>query len=151
LARRSNRSPIANLTPARSCRHPVRACVPRGVGYTPGRRVQAGRPCPARTVRTRRWRMSFRSGELIRLAMTLLTLLALSARGPAHAEDWPCWRGPHRDGIARETGLLKEWPKDGPRQLWRAALSGGFSTVAVAEGRLFTQTKEKNQEVVVCL
>jgi outer membrane protein assembly factor BamB len=46
---------------------------------------------------------------------------------------------------------LTEWPKDGPRQLWKAPLSGGFSSVAVVDGRVFTQTKEKNQEVVVCL
>jgi outer membrane protein assembly factor BamB len=67
------------------------------------------------------------------------------------AEDWPRWRGPRLDGISRETGLLKNWPKDGPRQLWKAPLSGGFSAVAVVDGRLFTQTKEKNQEVVLCL
>jgi outer membrane protein assembly factor BamB len=47
--------------------------------------------------------------------------------------------------------LLKKWPKDGPRRLWKADLSGGFSSVVVADGRLFTLTKEKNQEVVVCL
>jgi outer membrane protein assembly factor BamB len=67
------------------------------------------------------------------------------------AEDWPRWRGPHLDGILRETGLLKAWPADGPRRLWKAELSGGFSTVVVSDGRVFTQTKEKNQEVVVCL
>jgi len=50
-----------------------------------------------------------------------------------------------------ETGLLKEWPTDGPKQVWKKALSGGFSSVVVAEGKLFTQTKERNQEVVLCL
>jgi outer membrane protein assembly factor BamB len=95
--------------------------------------------------------MSFRPGNLIRLVTTLLVFLASSAGRPARAEDWPCWRGPRRDGIARETGLLKEWPTSGPRQLWRAELSGGFSSVVVADGRVFTQTKEKNQEVVVSL
>src|SRR5262245_16856558 len=80
-----------------------------------------------------------------------ITLLAASLAGSAKAEDWPCWRGPHRDGISREAGLLQEWPKGGPKQLWRADLSGGFSSVVVADGRLFTMTKEKNQEVVVCL
>jgi outer membrane protein assembly factor BamB len=69
----------------------------------------------------------------------------------AKADDWPRWRGPRQDGISQETGLLKKWPKDGPRQLWKTDLSGGFSAVVVAGGRLFTQTKEKNQEVVVCL
>ena len=38
----------------------------------------------------------------------------------AGADDWPAWRGPNRDGICREKGLLKEWPKDGPE----AALEG---------------------------
>jgi outer membrane protein assembly factor BamB len=46
---------------------------------------------------------------------------------------------------------LREWPKDGPKQLWKKALSGGFSSVVVADGKLFTQTKEKNQETVLCL
>jgi outer membrane protein assembly factor BamB len=46
---------------------------------------------------------------------------------------------------------LTEWPSDGPRQLWQAKLSSGFSSVAVVDGRVFTQTKEKDQEVVVCL
>jgi outer membrane protein assembly factor BamB len=88
--------------------------------------------------------------NLIRL-VTLLTCLAAAAGTSARAEDWPCWRGPRRDGINRETGLLTKWPARGPRQLWRAELSGGFSSIVVADGRLFTQTKHKNQEVVVCL
>ena len=28
--------------------------------------------------------------------------------------DWPQWRGPNRDGISKETGLLKQWPEAGP-------------------------------------
>ena len=86
----------------------------------------------------------------IRLVTTIVTFLAAFAACP-YAEDWPRWRGPRLDGISRETGLLTEWPKSGPRQLWKINLSGGFSTVAVADGRVFTQTKEGNQEVVVCL
>jgi outer membrane protein assembly factor BamB len=78
-------------------------------------------------------------------------LLAATCPHAAQAEDWPRWRGPYQDGIARERGLLKTWPKAGPRQLWRIALSGGFSSVVVADGRLFTQTKKNNQEIVLCL
>jgi outer membrane protein assembly factor BamB len=71
---------------------------------------------------------------------------------PASVEDWPCWRGPRADGISRETGLLKTWPKEGPRVLWQAQLSGGYSAVAVAQGRLYTHTaKDKKEEIVVCL
>lgn len=91
---------------------------------------------------------SDRTIALVTLASSLLTAITGTS---AHAEDWPRWRGPRLDGISRESELLKEWPMGGPRQLWKAELSGGFSSVVVAEGRVFTQTKEKNQEVVVCL
>jgi outer membrane protein assembly factor BamB len=46
---------------------------------------------------------------------------------------------------------MKTWPKDGPRLLWRVALGGGFSSVVVGDGRLFAQTKDKNEEVDLCL
>jgi outer membrane protein assembly factor BamB len=95
--------------------------------------------------------MPHRLGSTIGLIATVVAFYATSSYRLAKAEDWPCWRGPRGDGISRETGLLKEWPSDGLKQLWKADLSGGFSSVAVVDGRLFTQTKEKNQEVVVCL
>jgi len=82
------------------------------------------------------------------MAVSFLPVIACL---PARAEDWPRWRGPRQDGISQETELLKEWPNGGPRQLWKAQLSGGFSSVVVADGRVFTQTKEKNEEIVVCL
>jgi outer membrane protein assembly factor BamB len=71
---------------------------------------------------------------------------------PAQAEDWPRWRGPRLDGISQEAAILTQWPADGPKRLWRAGLSGGFSSFAVAEGSLFTLTreKEKKQEVILC-
>ena len=55
------------------------------------------------------------------------------------SSDWPSWRGPNRDGISRETGLLKSWPADGPQELWRTnGFGGGFSSLTIADGRLFT-------------
>lgn len=54
-------------------------------------------------------------------------------------DDWPQWRGPNRDGISRETGLLKSWPEGGPPLAWRAQGAGeGYSSFAVAGGRLYT-------------
>jgi outer membrane protein assembly factor BamB len=51
----------------------------------------------------------------------------------AFATDWPQWRGPHRDGISDETGLLKEWPKGGPKLLWQLKdVGSGYGTPAVA-------------------
>ncbi len=58
----------------------------------------------------------------------------------ADAGEWPGWRGPKRDGASTETGLLAEWPKDGPRLVWTAVgAGGGYSTVSLAGGKLFTQ------------
>jgi outer membrane protein assembly factor BamB len=88
-----------------------------------------------------------RSTQLLLTAMAFLTTFDARVR----AEDWMCWRGPHHDGISRETGLLPEWPKEGPKQLWKVDLSGGFSAPVVAGGKVFTLTKEKNQEIVLCL
>jgi hypothetical protein len=65
------------------------------------------------------------------IAICAYALLGVEA---SRAGDWPNWRGPHHDGISRETGLLKSWPKDGPKVLWSAALTGGYSSVAVADG-----------------
>ncbi len=83
------------------------------------------------------------------LNLSLLGLVFLVS--PARGDDWPNWRGPHHDGISRETGLLTSWPKEGPKILWKVELPGGYSSVVVAQGRLFTQSKIKNEETVLCL
>jgi len=54
------------------------------------------------------------------------------------ANDWPQWRGPQRNGISAETGLLKEWPKDGPSLAWKATDAGtGYATPSVVCDRLY--------------
>jgi outer membrane protein assembly factor BamB len=64
--------------------------------------------------------------------------LLLAASGGARGADWPQFRGPDRDGVSKETGLLASWPKDGPRKLWTAENLGlGFGTPSVAGGRIF--------------
>ncbi len=57
---------------------------------------------------------------------------------PLAAADWPQWRGPHRDGHSSETGLLQEWPKDGPKLLWQVTNCGsGFSTPSVVGDAIY--------------
>ena len=51
------------------------------------------------------------------LALGILSL-ALLAPPPAAALDWPQWRGPDRTDVSQETGLLKQWPEGGPKQVW---------------------------------
>jgi outer membrane protein assembly factor BamB len=54
------------------------------------------------------------------------------------AADWPQWRGPSRDGISQETGLLKEWPAGGPKLLWQVKdIGDGFGSPAVVGNWLF--------------
>ena len=53
--------------------------------------------------------------------------------------DWPQWRGPNRDGRSAETGLLTEWPANGPPLAWKAGGAGtGYSSMSTAAGRLYT-------------
>ena len=55
------------------------------------------------------------------------------------AADWNQWRGPNRDGLSAETGLLKEWPKSGPPLVWKATgLGAGFSSISISGQRIFT-------------
>jgi outer membrane protein assembly factor BamB len=54
------------------------------------------------------------------------------------AADWPQWRGPERNGISQETGLLKEWPEGGPKLVWQVKDIGqGYSTPAIVGERLY--------------
>ena len=65
-------------------------------------------------------------------------------------DDWPQWRGPRRDGVSTETGLLRAWPAGGPRLAWQARGAGdGYSSFAVAGGRIFTLGARGNTEYVV--
>lgn len=66
--------------------------------------------------------------------------------------DWPQWRGPNRDGITKETGLLKQWPDGGPKRLWLYEKGGnGYSSFSIANGKLFTMGTRDNKEVVIAL
>ena len=70
----------------------------------------------------------------------------------ACADDWPQWQGPDRNAISKETGLLKEWPKDGPPLAWKTTgLGGGDSAPAIAAGRVYGMANRGEDEVVWAL
>lgn len=79
--------------------------------------------------------------------LTCLFLAAaagLSIASTTAARDWPSWRGPDRTAIAPETGLLKEWPADGPPLVWQADGFGrGYSSMAIVGDRIFTMGSRK--------
>jgi outer membrane protein assembly factor BamB len=66
---------------------------------------------------------------------------------------WPQWRGPNRDGISTEKDFRTDWPEDGPGELlvWEQPIGSGYSSLAVADGRLFTMYGDGKKEAVVCL
>src|SRR5258705_311339 len=71
---------------------------------------------------------------------------------------WPQWRGPNRDNISTETGLLPTWPKDGPKLLWNSkvvndkkGIGRGYSSLSVAGGRIFTIGDRGKDDVVIAL
>ena len=80
-------------------------------------------------------------------AIPLLLLLTAAAQ----AADWPQWRGPQRDGISSETGLLQSWSADGPAVQWRTRLGNGFSGISIANGRVFTMFAQGDDEFAICL
>lgn len=72
--------------------------------------------------------------------LVLLVALICSSVGAA---DWPQWRGPERNGISKETGLLKEWPKEGPKLAWQMKdIGSGYSTPSVVGKRLYLISNE---------
>jgi outer membrane protein assembly factor BamB len=76
----------------------------------------------------------FNPFNLFNASACVLLLSSASLR----ANDWPQWRGPNRDGISSEKGLLKEWPKDGPKVVWQIKdIGAGFSTPAIVGDRIY--------------
>ncbi len=80
-----------------------------------------------------------------------LVAAAFALSADAKTFDWPQWRGPNRDGVSAETGLLQEWPKGGPPKAWTVkGCGGGYSTVAVAGGFIYGTGKIDDKDHIWC-
>ena len=78
-------------------------------------------------------------------------LLCCSTFSSAYA-DWPQWRGPNRDDISTESGLLKAWPEGGPARVWMFEDCGvGYAGPAIVEDRLYTLGGRNGGEDLICL
>lgn len=90
-----------------------------------------------------------RSMRLIVCAVAGLVWLAASVPAFGADSEWPGWQGPNRDGKSLDTGLLKQWPPEGPKLLWKATDIGvGFSSVAVTGGKVYI-TGDKNHKLIL--
>jgi outer membrane protein assembly factor BamB len=55
----------------------------------------------------------------------------------AQGSDWPQFRGPDRNGISKETGLLRKWPAAGPKVRWSVPVTQGYAAAAIVGGRVY--------------
>src|SRR5262245_56315895 len=94
------------------------------------------------------------------LVIAVLGFIVTSSSAAAQApqRDWLQWRGPHRDAISSETGLLREWPAAGPKLLWNSksvnngkSVGTGWSSLSIAGGRIFTMGDHGKDGFVFCL
>jgi len=86
----------------------------------------------------------------IRLLLHVTVLGLLTTGLPA--ADYAQWRGPHRDGHSSDTGLLQEWPKNGPALVWQVNNVGvGYSTPSVAGDRIYLISTDGSEESVLSL
>lgn len=84
----------------------------------------------------------------------LLMVLAAGTRVSAQQNDavaWPCWRGPWRNGTSPETGWNRLWSAAAPKIAWQARVGTGFSSFAVAGGRVYTMGNAHGNDTVFCL
>ncbi len=75
------------------------------------------------------------------------------AAGAALADDWPQFRGPNRDAISKETGLLRKWPEGGPKVLWSLDACEGYATPVAHGGRVYFNDydRETREWLVRCV
>jgi len=66
-------------------------------------------------------------------ALGLWLLLPVAAR----AGDWPQFRGPNRDSVWNETGILKTFTDEGLKIRWRVPVGPGWSSPVVVRGRVY--------------
>ncbi|MHC4370794.1 MAG: outer membrane protein assembly factor BamB family protein, partial [Planctomycetota bacterium] len=81
----------------------------------------------------------------------LAIIVGLTVAGQVFAEDWPQWRGPNRDGVWREKGIVQKL--DNLKVRWRAEVANGYCSPTVAEGRVYVTdrlTKPAQVESVHC-
>ena len=76
-------------------------------------------------------------------------LVSLVTNFPAVSADWPHFQGPDQKGISYETGLMEQWPKEGPKILWSVEVGKGFGGVAIFAGKVYMLDRAGDEKDVV--
>jgi len=90
-------------------------------------------------------------GSFIPLLSALALGVALAPAAGSKPDAWPQYRGPRRDGVSAETGLMRSWPEAGPPVVWRKPIGEAFSSIAIVGDRLYTMGADPNDEYAVSL
>jgi outer membrane protein assembly factor BamB len=86
----------------------------------------------------------------VKTMLGALVVISCCSVAAAQAGEWNQWRGPNRDGVSKETGLLKQWAPEGPPLAWKAQGAGaGYSSLAVSNGRIYTMGLRGEREYVI--
>jgi glucose dehydrogenase len=89
---------------------------------------------------------------MMKTKMLFVCVALVPMAGLLWADDYPQWRGPDRNGVSKEKGLMPKWPAEGPKLAWQAkGLGTGYSSVAVANGRVYTLGETKGEEALIAL
>lgn len=86
-----------------------------------------------------------------RLHYRIIVLILLCIATSGWTLDWPQFQGPDRTSISQEKGLLKVWPQNGLRTLWRIPLGDGYSGISVSNGKAYTMFTPDESEYVLCV
>jgi hypothetical protein len=92
--------------------------------------------------------MYTRRGWIIGLGSLGASTLLPAATGT----DWTQFRGPDRNNISKETGLLRKWPAGGPKRLWSVPVEQGYAGAAIVAGRVYHHDYDtkKSEWIVNC-
>lgn len=82
-----------------------------------------------------------------RLAISVCTALLL-AGGVCNGDEWPQWRGPGRDGLWREIGIIEKFAGEQIPVKWRVQISNGYSGPTVADGRVYVTDRVRQPEQI---
>jgi outer membrane protein assembly factor BamB len=79
---------------------------------------------------------------------SILIVLATLNAAFALGDDWPQWRGPSRDGVWHETGIVEKFSQPQLPIKWRAEIGPGYNGPTVADGRVFVMDRQVEPEQV---
>lgn len=86
-----------------------------------------------------------------RIHLLFISLSCLLISIACSADEWPGFRGPNRDGISKEKGLLASWPEGGPTLLWTITDAGSsLAGMSISKEKLFTMSQLADGQYVLC-